>query len=330
VRQTIGLSVLLLLSAEPPASAQASRRKDADWFDDLSFLSANALLGGVTAGIVCFVKDRAFRKGFTDGMLGGGVTYVGKRLAAARFSGAGLLGREVTAVGGSIVRNASLGAGIVDTLVLPIGPLRAFLTPSGIGNTRLRLDLSQTGRLLAGLTERRLALDWRRTLSAGAPVFVTDARIRSEDELVRGAAAQGVIVLSRVGSGYPEDVFAHERVHVIQEDFAQTTVGLPLELWGRDKVGLDRIPLVEHIILGFTYEAIWWPMDRIWRHADRPWEIEAQFLEARGHEASWRPLSYAWSQPLAASTWSTPTPPRRRLLCCSSASPPWSSPRIAS
>jgi len=288
LRHPLGLSFLLLLSVVAPGSAQANTLggQDDGWDDanvvnDFNLLSANAVLGGVTAGLASYRRGGSFRKGFTDGVLGGSLAYLGKRLTSARFSSAGFLGREIAAVGGSIVRNGSLGVGILDTLVLPVGPLRAFVTPSTLSKTRIRLDLHQTARLLAAISEERLALDWGRTFSAGAPVFLTDAKIRGETGFVSGLMGGGVILLSRRGPGPMDRTFAHERVHVAQEDFIQTTAGLSLERWAGQRIGIDRIPLLEHTTLGFGYYALWFPASRIWRYQDRPWEVEAEFLEAR-------------------------------------------------
>ena len=156
----IGSMALLFMFVAGPCSAQSSRWSEEDrrwafatWVDDLNFLSLNALLGGLTAGIVSHLQDGSFRDGFVGGAMGGGVAYVGKRIAAARFSGAGFLGREVTAVGGSMARNASLGVGVLDTLVLPIGPLRAFATPRALRDTRLRLNLYETAGLVYRIIE---------------------------------------------------------------------------------------------------------------------------------------------------------------------------------
>ena len=284
----VGMSALLLLALAAPGTAQAvagagenDRWKDANWVDDFNFLSANALLGGLTAGVVSKLRKGSFKDGFLDGALGGGVTYLGKRLSAARFSGAGFLGREVAAVGGSIVRNGSLGVGTFDTLVLPLGPLKAFVTPSALRRTRIRLDLYQTGYLLAALSEERLALDWRRTFSAGAPVFLTDAMIQGEDGFVSGTMGGGVIVLGRGTNNAKDDTFAHERVHVAQMDFFEISFGLSLERWARTKVGMGRIPLLDHTVLGVGFYPAYIPLVYLGDYSDRWLEVEAYFLEGR-------------------------------------------------
>lgn len=116
----------------PQGSHESQRFATTTWVDDLNFLSANALLGGITAGIVSHLRHGSFSTGFTRGALGGAVAYGGKRTAAAGFAGAGFLGRQLGAVGGSITRNAALDIGLLDTLILPVGPLRIFVDPGSI------------------------------------------------------------------------------------------------------------------------------------------------------------------------------------------------------
>ncbi len=99
------------------------------WAGEFAILSGNAVLSGVTAGVVQKLRGGSFRDGFVRGLTGGGVIYLGKRVAAERFSGAGLLGREVASLGTSMVRNASEGYGLLDDVVLPVGAAPPWQAP---------------------------------------------------------------------------------------------------------------------------------------------------------------------------------------------------------
>ncbi|MGD8319774.1 MAG: hypothetical protein PVJ02_04955 [Gemmatimonadota bacterium] len=250
--------------------------------DDFNFLAANALVGALTGGVLARLHGRSFAGGFTRGALGGGVAYVGKRTAAARFSGAGFLGREVNALGASITRSAAYGSGMLDTLVLPVGPLRVYLTPQDPGGTALRLDLEEAYWLVYGLAEDRLDLDLRRSFSAGASVFTSASRFKGRDGAVDGQAVGGMIVLSRNPRwDAPARIFAHERVHILQFDFFKLTVGQPLERWAVRRLGAADLPLMERVDLGVGHLPLVYLLIDPWRYDRSPLQVEAEFLETR-------------------------------------------------
>ncbi len=283
------LAVLLALSfvLVPPRIAsgqdpnQHDRWADATWVDDLNFLGANALLGGIAGGVGRILRHGSFTEGFARGALGGGVAYVGKRIAVARFDGAGFVGREVAAIGGSITRNAALGVALLDTLVLPVGPFRVFVPPRALGAFHIRLDLNNAWWLLYGITEDRLKLDWPRTLSAGTPVFRAARDLLDGGRLVDGEAIGGIVVLGPSAGRYVEDVFAHERVHVLQRDFFETAAGLAVEDWVGAKLGAARLPLFDWVMPGLGYLLVQYPLHGPWSTSRSLLEVEAYFLETR-------------------------------------------------
>jgi hypothetical protein len=280
-----GLGIAAALGAPKHGAAQDvdqhQRWADATWTDDLNFFSMNALLGGLAAGVQRVLHHGSFAEGFTRGALGGGVSYLGKRAAVARFSGAGFLGREVNAVGASITRNAALGVGILDTLVLPVGPVLAFVDPRHVRSSRLRLDLNQAYWLAYGLTEKRLKLDWARTLSAGAPVFQATRQVKERGKTTDGLMVGGMVVMSPSLGANTEDVFAHERVHVLQRDFIETALGVPLEGWATAKLRLGRVPLFDRVVPGVGYLPFDYLLVGPWKRSQRLYEVEAYFLETR-------------------------------------------------
>src|SRR5437868_1015216 len=124
------LLVLLVLAAARSARAQTDTlgysAAAPRWVGEFTTLSANAAIGGLTAGIFQKVRGGSFKDGFTRGAFGGAIIYTGKWVAAKRISGGGLVGREITAVGTSIVRNASDGVGSLDRLILPVAIGRIY------------------------------------------------------------------------------------------------------------------------------------------------------------------------------------------------------------
>lgn len=270
-----------------PGSGLAQSRPDtrwsrATWVDDFNFLAANALVAAVTGGVLARLHGRSFADGFTRGALGGGVVYLGKRTAVAGFSGAGLLGREVGALGASITRSAAYGSGMLDTLVLPVGPLRVHLTPRDPGGSALRVDLEEVYWLVYGLAEDRLDLDVGRSLSAGTAVFTSASRFKGRDGNVDGQAGGGMIVLSRNPRwDAPARIFAHERVHILQYDFLKITAGEPLERWALGRLHAANLPLVSHVDPGVGYMLPWYLLSGIWSDENNPLQFEAEFLEGR-------------------------------------------------
>lgn len=281
-----GLSCLLILTLHGAAHGlhaqtfttppDEARWTAATWVDDFNFLAANSLLNGIVAGVFSAIRsDGSFADGFVKGASGGALVYTGKRLAAERFFGAGLLGREVAAVGTSITRSVRTGSTPLGELVLPIGPLR-FYWKRDEGDLEVRPDISALYWLGYGVVESRLELDWRKSLSAGAAVFVT-----------RGAALKehagqeiGSMILLSGGSEALDDVLAHERIHVIQQDNQWGVVGEPLEDWAVGHLG-PVSSWLSHVDLGPTAGLSFFVADVLWDRPGNPFEVEGDFLEVR-------------------------------------------------
>ena len=270
-----------LPSTIPPEEAPPCTRRYPSWSGELASLGGNALLGGVTSGLMQELRGGSFRSGFMRGVMGGSVIYAGKRIAVERFETAGLMGRQVAAVGGSMVRNAGEGIPGFDRLILPVGVGRLeFDRPA----RRLQLtpDLTALGYTLWAISEDELAIDWSKTFSSGTPVFSTDNRILVVDgdsTHAAGVTNSGVIYLAGipgVGRTVARRQFEHERVHVLQEDQLFITLTDPIEelllaqlpYLGRHARRVDinlSTQLLEHL-------GKWFP-----KHLERPWETEAIF-----------------------------------------------------
>jgi hypothetical protein len=266
----------------PPDAQQPCTERYPDWTGEMAALGANALLGGLSGGVMHKLHGGSFGTGFLRGMAGGAVIYGGKRIAVERFGGAGLVGRQVAAVGGSMVRNAGEGRGIVERVMLPVGPAWLYVQGSA-PRVRLRVDAFALGWFLYALQESELELDAGRSLSAGTPVFTTRNRIITADgDSVHagGAVKPGNIMLADVpafGREFARRTFEHERVHALQLDQIFLTVTGPAEseLMSRTP-GLRK--LERYVVINLSGQLLELLGGWIPEHLDRPWETEAIFF----------------------------------------------------
>jgi len=285
--------LLLLVSAQtvvaqenPPAEPPAP-----GWTTQLATLGANSLLSGVSAGLMQYLRGGSFQDGFTRGAMGGALIYTGKRIAVERFDGAGLIGREVGAVGASVVRNAADGIGSFERVVLPVGPVRLYLSTADQFKVHPRLDLSAAAWLTYAVLEPELELHWGDSFSAGTPVFRTANKLivqgasNADEENDRrfhalGVAPSGLIFRSFIpayGSKVLDRTFAHERVHVLQSDQIFLTITDPAEDWLMDRTGATRA-LGQVIDLNLSVQVMTALRPLFPEYRSRPWELEASYL----------------------------------------------------
>lgn len=266
----------------PPDAAPPCPDRYPSWTGELAVLGGNALLGGLSAGVMHRLRGGEFSQGFVRGVAGGAVVYGGKRIATERFGGAGLLGRQVGAVGASMVRNAGEGLNPVERLMLPVGPFWLHLQAER-PRVSARLDLASAGWLITGILDPDLRFDAGMSLSAGAHVFVADDLIlggHHDDDHAHGITEPGWMALGNVpafGRHLAGEVFRHERVHVLQMDQVFLTVTGPLERRALEALpGLRRIaPWLEINTSGLLLGVLGGAIDDYVR---RPWEAEALFM----------------------------------------------------
>jgi hypothetical protein len=287
----LALALLALAAAPRGAHAQCfSTPLDPEckidvptWVGEFATMSANAVLGGVTAGLRRQWQGGDFSDAFVRGALGGALGYGGKRLAIERFDGAGFLGRQVAAVGSSFVRNAAEGVPLLDRLNLPAYLVRLEIRPRAATGPRVqpRLDVATAIWTSYSIIEDDLHFEPGKSLSAGALVFETDGKIFGEQGDTTnaiGRAEVGVVFLAGVpqfGEAQLAEAFAHERVHTIQFDQAYEYWTDPLEAAATRFLGAQRFG--RYIDLNASTELI-----RLFgsglEYADRPWELEARWL----------------------------------------------------
>lgn len=285
----LAASALLAAASVPisPAAAQGIAGHDdehrwaSDGLGEAAFLTLNAAVGGVTAGLWRTLSGGSFEEGLAGGALGGGVVYAGKRLAAESFAGSGFAGRDVAAVGTSMVRNAADGRPLLDSLALPVGPLNLHVSPRRGLRPRVEVNLRSATWLVYGLAEPLLELDVTESLSSGAAVFRAERAILDDDSAVLGVAGGGAIFLSPQGAERRERTLAHERAHVLQADFFHLAWFRPLEerlsgsLPGQGFRGLADYDMILPA-LRWSVHGLGW-LDRF----DAPIQTEADFLEER-------------------------------------------------
>lgn len=252
---------------------------------EFAVLSANAVIGGLTSGLVSWFRGESFTEAFGGGAAGGAVQYLGKRISASDFTGAGLAGRMVAATGTSMARNGAAGRGLLDLIVLPVGPVTLYwTTASDSGQLVPKLHLGRTIFLARLIADPGLSLDWRQTLSAGAPVFVAEGRIiRGQNgSPLGGLELWGTISVSDVSLLPPIDadrLLAHERVHIGQDDFLTIGWADPVEDWIVEGIpGGDVVN--RYVDLGLVYMAMGGLLIFSLPYEERPWEVEAEYLGA--------------------------------------------------
>lgn len=291
VRSLLAAVVALLLAV--PLPAQMPTRPGADdpaprWRGEALTLGVNAVLGGLTSGVMRHARGGSFRRGFAAGAAGGALAYGGKRLSAEAFFGAGLLGRQVAAVGSSVTSNVAGGDPALARVVLPLGPVRVYLL-DGARHARARLDLASTVMTAAAALHPDNRFDAEASLSAGAPVFQRAATAR--DAGWNGLQAAGVILVRYPpGDLAPGDAEArrisrteaHERIHVLQYDQTFLLWAAPVERWALSQRGWTRA-LNRYVDLGL-HVPVWAGLNTVIPYEDRPWEREAFFLSRTGPE----------------------------------------------
>lgn len=214
----LAISLALGLSATLTVEATAQAPSGPGWQDDLAYAGVNAVLSGLVAGIFHGASEEgSFAEGFWGGATGGTVAYMGKRVSALDFDGAGLLGRQIASVGSSVVSNAREGKGPLDELTIQLGLGRLYWDRVESSVT-FKPDVVTIFYTVRAAASERVRLDWSRTFSAGAPTFLTRPGLTTLDAGVAGRALGGVVLIDVNGVVPVAMIASHERTHVVQYD----------------------------------------------------------------------------------------------------------------
>lgn len=231
----------IVLCLPPAAGAQQHSNPQPTWAIDVGVAGANVVAGALTAAATAAIRGQAVAEAFLKGAVGGGVVYVGKRVAVEPLGGTGLLGRQIAGVGSSIVANGGAGNSWLSEVWLPLGPAWIQVVPEA--RRQVRVNLADVGAILWAATRSELRFDVERSLSNGSAVFVAPGhRLQSDEKRVGGLATGGVVVLG-YDEGDIEQVQRHENVHVIQHDYLLHTIGRPFERSAWSRITHRSIPV---------------------------------------------------------------------------------------
>lgn len=203
----------------------------------------NMIVGGLTASTRALFSRKDPVRAFAVGAFGGAVHFAGKYLALEHGSAYGPLGLVVAGTGTSIVGNAGRGVGPLEEISIPFASARLRLSPGAPRKVRASIDLAQTAVVVSAFTTREMRVDWGRTLSSGAPVFMLRrGSLRMDDSFIGGVAVGPVALVDANVFNVPA-IVRHELVHVHQHWFIAEAWGRPLETFVRARVPvLRRIP----------------------------------------------------------------------------------------
>lgn len=213
----------------PPANGEDDRLASG-----FAVLSANAVVGGATAGFRALLEGKNIPRAFARGTLGGALGYAGKRVAVLDWGAAPITGRMIATVGNSIILQAGETGSILDSVRVPVGPLRLGFSRERGFRPSISVVASDLALLIQAFTKSDLHFDWNRSLSAATPVFlVRPGRLARDGERIGGLTAWKLVLLDDLVPGNPDRVFPHEVVHVLQHDFIEAAWDRPIEDWIR-------------------------------------------------------------------------------------------------
>lgn len=272
-RVLTGVLVLLPHVALPHAArAQAPTRAR------VGDAAVNVVIGGATGAITAALRGQSIWTGAWRGLAGGAVMSGARQLAGTQTQGAGIAAREISGVGISLI--AAGGDSAIHYLI-PVGPATIIIGPHG--SVDWRLNLTQTVATVALAVSPNTRFDLQNTLYAGAPVF-RDRRLHfgeSGSQEFLGAEEVGTVRLAPEAFDplVPNSARAlpHETIHVLQEDYLNDAVTLPIERAVLRTFPLGRL-FARHLDVGLLTPTIGNVAEQLIPYTDRPWEREAYSL----------------------------------------------------
>jgi hypothetical protein len=241
----------------------------------------NAAIGGVTGALTAAMHHTSLWTGVRRGSGGGLIMAAGKQIVDLRFHSSGLAGRELSGLGISLI--AAAGDSSVRYLI-PVGPATIVILPDH--HLDWRLNIVETISTIGLMISPNTRLDLSQSLNAGAPIY-RDRRFHfGEAGQVELAGAEGLGTIRLAPEAFwPDgrlrsDVVAHETIHVLQEDFVNDAIGLPIERELLRHTELGR-RFARHLDVGFLIPAVVQILDPAIPYAHRPWEREAYSLTGK-------------------------------------------------
>lgn len=262
--------VLLLLPHVAGAQATTHAR--------IGDATVNVVIGGATGAITAALRGQSIWTGAWRGVAGGAVMSGARQLAGGQTLGAGLAARGISAVGVSLI--AAGGDSAIHYLI-PVGPATIIVGPHA--SVDWRLNLTQTVAAVALAVSPNTRFDFENSLYAGAPVY-RDRRLHFGESGTKeflGAEELGTIRLApeAFDPAIPnsERALPHETIHVLQEDYLNNAVTLPIERAALRTFPLGRL-LARHLDIGLLTPALGNVAESLISYEDRPWEREAYSL----------------------------------------------------
>jgi hypothetical protein len=242
----------------------------------LENLAINTAIGSVTGLVWAAIRHSPESKGALQGAAGGALMSIGRQVAATPFNGSGFVGREISATGVSLTATSGESK---TTLSLPVGPVSLECSADSFD---WRINAAEFIAIVGFSISPNTRFDLSKSLSSGAAVF-EDRRSgfgRSGNFDITAVTQLGTIRLSGSAFGFSgkANVIYHENVHILQDDYFEEAIGLPVEREAIQHVPFGR-RFLRHLDLGLTGPMLEGAMSGIPYHS-RPWEREAYSLTA--------------------------------------------------
>lgn len=256
-------TLLLLQNPAPCAALQNRLPAPSETAGSIAALSVNTFAGALTAAVRSLFEDRSnLPRAVVKGALGGGVSYLGKRVAVESWTAAPLVGRVIHAAGASLVAQAAVPTGnLLDSLQFLIGPVSLHLSLDR--RPGISVNAREVLVLASAFAMNDLHFDREYSLKALTPVFRTrHTRIRSGDRFTSGTTVGHAIVLDGLFVDQGDAAFPHEVVHLLQFDFLLVAWDQPLERALRSRVpGTGWVPRWLHV--GAMVPGLWMIDDEV-------------------------------------------------------------------
>ena len=263
---------LMTLGVVPQlAHAQDARTRASD-------AAINVALGGITGAITAAVHRQSVWTGAWRGLAGGTVMAGARQLAGSQTLGTGIAAREISAVGISLI---AAGGDSTINYLFPIGPATIIVGPHA--SVDWRLNLTQTIAAIGLATSPNTRFDAENSLYAGAPVFRDRRKHFGESGTKEFLGAEEVGTIRLAPEAFdpmiPNSARAlpHETIHVLQEDYLNFAVTLPVERAALRTFPLGRL-FARHLDIGLLTPGVGNVAMMILPYRNRPWEREAYAL----------------------------------------------------